>query len=135
MVVERQRLRQRHQVERFRGIERGRRELRLTLHADEWAPALGQEARMLKLLFAVAALIAAVMVAGLHYDFNPAIPIFVILGFGLYGVTRIGGPALPANAPVVWGGGHGIFMRGKDYVANNDDSCGGEDPREGDGFR
>ena len=90
---------------------------------------------MLKLLFAVVALIAAVMIAGLHYNFNPVIPIFIILGFGLYGVTRIGGPVLPTNAPVVWGGGHGIFMRSKDYASDNDDSCGGSDPREGDGFR
>jgi hypothetical protein len=91
---------------------------------------------MLKLLFAVAALIAAVMVAGVYYSFNPLIPIFVILGFGLYGVTRIGGPSLPANAPVVWGGGHGIYMRAKDYVPGAGDNTGnGEDQREGDGFR
>lgn len=90
---------------------------------------------MLKLLFAVIALIAAVMVAGVYFSFNPVIPIFVILGFGLYGVIRTGGPSLPADAPVVWGGGHGIYMRGKDYAPNNDDSCGGADPREDDGFR
>jgi hypothetical protein len=91
---------------------------------------------MLKVLFAVIALIAAVMVAGVYYNFNPVIPIFVILGFGLYGVTRIGGgPSLRAGAPVVGSGGHGVYMRGKDYAPNNDDSCGGKNPREGDGFR
>jgi hypothetical protein len=90
---------------------------------------------MLKLLFAVIALIAAAMVAGVYFSFNPVIPIFVILGFGLYGVTRIGGPSLPADAPVVWGGGQGVYMCGKDYAPNNDDSCGGANPREGDGFR
>lgn len=68
---------------------------------------------MPRLLFAVVALIAAVMIAGVYFSFNPAIPIFIILGFGLYGVTRIGGPLLPAD----------------------NDSCGGADPREGDGFR
>ncbi len=68
---------------------------------------------MLRLLLAVVALIAAVMIAGVYFSFNPAIPIFIILGFGLYGVTRIGGPLLPAN----------------------NDSCSGADPREGDGFR
>ena len=47
---------------------------------------------MLKVLFAVIVLIAAVMIAGVHFRFNPAIPIFVILGFGLYMVARIGGP-------------------------------------------
>jgi len=90
---------------------------------------------MLKLLFAVVALMAAVMIAGAYFSLNPIIPIFIILGFGLYGVARIGGPALPADAPIVWGGGHGIYMRSKDYAPNNDDSCGGADPREGDGFR
>ena len=39
---------------------------------------------MLKVLFAVVVLIAAAMVAGVHFRFNPAIPVFVILGFGLY---------------------------------------------------
>jgi EamA domain-containing membrane protein RarD len=68
---------------------------------------------VLKLLLAVVALIAAVMIAGVHFRFNPAIPIFIILGFGLYGVTRIGGPLLPVN----------------------NDTCGGADPRQGDGFR
>ncbi|MFY9696125.1 MAG: hypothetical protein WA776_13300 [Xanthobacteraceae bacterium] len=38
---------------------------------------------MVKVLIAVIALIAAVMIAGVHFHFNPAIPIFVILGFGL----------------------------------------------------
>jgi len=89
---------------------------------------------MLKLLFAVLALIAAVMIAGVYYDFNPVIPIFVILGFGLYGVTRIGGPALPADAPTVWGGGYGIYMRAKDYVPGGNTS-GSDDQRQSDGFR
>jgi hypothetical protein len=89
---------------------------------------------MLKLLFAVIALIAAAMIAGVYFHFNPVILIFVILGFGLYGVRRIGGPSLPADAPVI-GGGYGIYMRGKDYVPNNDTTCGGTDPRQGDGFR
>ena len=90
---------------------------------------------MMKLLFAVIALIAAAMVAGVYFNFNPVILIFLILGFGLYMVTRIGGPLLPADAPVVWGSGHGIYMRGRDYAPDNDTSCGGEDPREGGGFR
>jgi hypothetical protein len=89
---------------------------------------------MTKLLLAVIALIAAAMVAGVYFDFNPVILIFIILGFGVYMVGRIGGPLLPADAPVVWGAGHGIYMRARDYSAK-DDSCGSEDPKEGDGFR
>jgi hypothetical protein len=98
-------------------------------------PARGQEAQMLRLLFAVIALIAAAMIAGVYLNFNPAILIFPILGFGLYGVTRIGGPQLPGDAPIIWGGGQGIYMRAKDYTPDSEDSCGGEDPREGDGLR
>jgi hypothetical protein len=90
---------------------------------------------MLRLLFAVIALIAAVMIAGAYFQFNPVILIFVILGFGLYGVTRIGGPSLPADAPVAGGGGYGIYMHGKDYAPNDDTTCGGADPRQGNGFR
>jgi hypothetical protein len=94
-----------------------------------------QEAQVLRLLLAVIVLIAAAMIAGVYLRFNPVILIFVILGFGLYRVTRIGGPTLPADAPIIWGGGHGVFMRAKDYAPDNDTSCGGENPREGDGFR
>jgi hypothetical protein len=90
---------------------------------------------MIKVLLAVIALIAVAMVAGVYFSFNPAILIFLILGFGLYMVTCIGGPALPADAPVMWGSGHGIYLRSKDYAPDDDTSCGGADPREGDGFR
>ena len=44
---------------------------------------------MLKLLALVIALIIAAMVDGAYLHFNPAIPIFVILGFGIYMVGRI----------------------------------------------
>ncbi len=90
---------------------------------------------MIKILLAVIALIAAAMVAGVYCSFNPAILIFLVLGFGLYMVTRIGGPALPADAPVMWDSGHGIYLRSKDYASDDDTSCGGVNPREGDGFR
>jgi hypothetical protein len=70
----------------------------------------------MKVLVAVIALIAVAMVAGVYFHFNPVILIFLILGFGLYMVTRIGGPQLPADAPIVWGSGHGIYVRGKDYA-------------------
>jgi hypothetical protein len=87
---------------------------------------------MLKVLLAVILAIAAVMVAGVYFSFNPAILIFGILGVGLYMVGRIGGPVLPDHIP--WGSGQGIYMTRRDYV-DDDTSCGGADPREGDGFR
>jgi hypothetical protein len=89
---------------------------------------------MLRVLFAVIVLIAAALAAGVHFRFNPAIPIFVILGFGLYMVGRIGGPVLPKGSYVPWGEGRGIYLRGRDYVQDEDPGS-GEDQREGDGFR
>ena len=44
---------------------------------------------MLKLLALVIALIIAAMVAGAYLHFNPAIPIFVILGFGIHPYFRL----------------------------------------------
>jgi hypothetical protein len=88
---------------------------------------------MIKLLLVVIALIAAAMLAGVYFSFNPVIPIFVILGSGIYTVTRIGGPTLPKGSYIPWRS-HGIYMRGRDYV-QDDSNYDGEDPREGDGFR
>jgi hypothetical protein len=88
---------------------------------------------VIKLLLAVIALIVAAMIAGAYFGFNPAIPIFVILGFGIYGVTRIGGPVLPKGS-YISPSSHGVYMRGRDYV-QDDGSPDGEDPRQGDGFR
>jgi hypothetical protein len=87
---------------------------------------------MLKVLLAVIVAIAAAMVAGIYFSFNPAILIFAVLGVGLYLLGRIGGPVLPGHT--LWGSGHGIYMSSRDYV-DDDTSCGGENPREGDGFR
>ena len=90
---------------------------------------------MFKLFFAIIALVLAAVWAGTAFGFNATIPIFVILGIGCYLVCRIGGPVLP-DAPV-WGSGHGIFLRSKDYGHAGDDGDGDEavDQREGDGFR
>ena len=89
---------------------------------------------MIKVLLAVIVLIAVVMIAGVHFQFNPAIPIFAILGFGLYMVGRIGGPPLPKGSYVPWGASRGIYLRGRDYV-QDEDADDGEDQHEGDGFR
>ncbi len=89
---------------------------------------------MMKLLFGVIAPIGAAMMDGVYLRFNPVILIFVILGFGIYMVGRIRGPLLPDDAPVVWGSGHGVYLHSRDYAAA-DTSCGGDDPKEGDGFR
>jgi hypothetical protein len=89
---------------------------------------------MFRVVLAVIVLIAAAMAAGVYFNFNAAILIFIVLGFGLYMGTRIGGPQWPKGAYIPWGAGHGIYMRGRDYV-QDDDPESGEDQREGDGFR
>jgi hypothetical protein len=88
---------------------------------------------MTRLFLAVVALILAALAAGAYFQFNPAIAIFVILGFGIYGVIRIGGPGLPKGACIPWRAS-GVDIHGRDYV-QDDDPLRGEDQREGDGFR
>ena len=89
---------------------------------------------MFKLLLAVGVLISAALVAGVYFSFNPVILIFSILGFGLTMTTRIGGPRLPDGSYVPWGSGHGIYIRGRDYVQNDTDDA-DRDQRGGDGSR
>jgi hypothetical protein len=49
-------------------------------------------------------------------------------------VGRIGGPALPDGSYVAGTPGYGIYIRGRDHVAG-DPGSGGDDQRQGDGFR
>lgn len=125
-------------------VERGRRRQRGGAAAlnpamradDQWDGAAdqGQGRTAMKILLTVFVLIVAVIAAGEHYQFNAILPIFLILGFGLYLVVRSGGPLLPKGSYVPWGQGFGIYLRGRDYI-QDDDANSGEDPREGDGFR
>jgi len=93
---------------------------------------------MWKILFAVLVLIAAALVGGVYLNFNPAIPIFVILGVGIFLLGRFArrdAPQLPPGTQVTWGAGSGVYLRGQDFVSGDQGPGGGEDPREGDGFR
>lgn len=89
----------------------------------------------MKILLTVFVLIVAAIAAGTYFQFNAVILIFIILGFGLYMVVRSGGPQLPEGAASSWGGpGQGPYF--KVYFRRKpDETCGGEDPKEGDGFR
>jgi hypothetical protein len=92
---------------------------------------------MIKILLAVLALIVAALAGGVYFHFNPAIPIFVILGAGIFLVGRIArrdGPQLPPGTHVTWGAGSGVYLRGQNFIPG-DTGGGGEDQREGDGFR
>jgi hypothetical protein len=79
---------------------------------------------MLKLLFAVLALIVLAMIAGAYLQFDPSWPILGILAFGIFMVGRTGDvPPLPPGAkPTHWGGGHGIYFDGDDvWVSGSDE--------------
>jgi hypothetical protein len=71
---------------------------------------------LIKLLIAVILLIIGALVAGAYFDFNPAIPIFVVLGFGIYMVGRIGGPQLPEGTHVSFGDTYGVYLHREDFV-------------------
>jgi hypothetical protein len=84
---------------------------------------------MMKLLLAVMALIAATLVGGAYFNFNPTLAIFIILGLGVYGVGRIGGPRLPGH--VSFGETYGVYLEGKDFAARDTASHSGPDFRDG----
>jgi hypothetical protein len=64
----------------------------------------------MKIVIAVAALIIAVMIAAACFSFNPAIPVFLILGYGIYRVGRDGEALPPGDINSHWGSGHGIYF-------------------------
>jgi hypothetical protein len=86
---------------------------------------------MLKLLALVIGLITAAMVAGAYLHLNPAIPIFIILGLGIYMVGRIGGQQLPPDAHVGFGDTYGVYLHRDDFVRPDPDSHSGGHLRDG----
>jgi len=86
---------------------------------------------MTKLVITVILLIAAALAAGAYFDFNPAIAIFVILGFGIYKVGSIGGPMLPGDTHLTFGSTYGIYLEGQDFVPPDTDSHSGPNFRDG----
>ena len=86
---------------------------------------------MLKIAALVFGLIIAVMVAGPYFHFNPVIPIFFILGFGVYLVGRSGGPSLPEGAHVGFGNTYGVYLHRDDFVPPDPDSHSGGHLRDG----
>ena len=86
---------------------------------------------MLKPLALVIALIIAAMVAGAYLHFNLAIPIFVILGFAIYILGRIGRPLLPAGSHAGFGNTYGIYLHREDFVPPDPDSHSGGHLRDG----
>ena len=71
---------------------------------------------LVKLLIALILLIFGARVAGAYFDFNPAISIFVVLGFGIYMVGSIGEPQLPEGTHVSFGDTYGVYLHREDFV-------------------
>ena len=74
----------------------------------------------MKLLTAVILLIIGAVAAGAYFGFNPALPIFVILGFGIYIVGRTG-PQLPEGTHVSFGDTYGVYLDRQDFVPPDTD--------------
>jgi len=69
----------------------------------------------MKIVFTVIGLIAAVLVAAPYFNFNPILPIFALLGLGIYGVYRRA-PALTWREGPSWGHGEGIYFNRDDVL-------------------
>jgi hypothetical protein len=89
---------------------------------------------MMKVLLAVLALIVTALIGGAYLGFNPTIPIFIILILGIFLVGRIARRKdiqLPQGTHVSWGAGHGVYLRGQDFVPPNPDDHSGGNLRDG----
>jgi len=85
----------------------------------------------MKLLTAIVLMIVAVLVAGAYFDFNPVIPLFLILGFGVYRVSRWDAPPLPAGSRIHFGGNYGVDLRRQDFVTPDASDHSGGHLRDG----
>ena len=68
----------------------------------------------MKIVFVAIVLIAVVLIAAPYWGFNPVLPVFALLGLGLYGVCR-GAPALTWGNGPYWGG-TGIYFERDDNL-------------------
>jgi hypothetical protein len=67
---------------------------------------------------------------GAYLDFDSALLIFAIPGFGIFAVGEIGGPAMPPGGkPTHWGSDYGIFFDADDVweVGSDCEDAGGSD--------
>jgi hypothetical protein len=84
---------------------------------------------IIKVVIAVVVLLVGAVVASNYLDFNPTIPIFIILMSGIVLVGLGGGP----NSNVQYRGGHGIyFNRDDQWVAGQDSRDHSRDDSDGD---
>ena len=86
---------------------------------------------MLRVAALVFGLIVAAMIAGRYFHFNLVIPIFLILGFGVYPVGRVGRPPLPAGSRAGFGDTYGVYLHRENFVPPDPDSHSGGHLRDG----
>jgi len=75
----------------------------------------------MKIAVVAIALIGAVLIAAPYAGFNPVLPVFTLLGLGLYGVYR-GAPALQWREGPSWGHGQGIYFDRDDELVQGRES-------------
>src|SRR5271169_1082739 len=110
------------------GLIKSRRRIepphRLPATNDRRDEPAGADAMIIKIVIAVVVLLVGAVVASRYLDFNPTIPIFIVLMAGIVLVGLSGGP----DGHVGYRGGHGIyFNRDDQWVAGQDSRDHGDD--------
>ena len=75
----------------------------------------------MKIVFAAIVLIGVALVAAPYLGFNPMLPVFALLGLGIYGVCR-GAPALQWREGPSWGHGEGVYFDRDDTLVEGRES-------------
>lgn len=76
----------------------------------------------MKITIAALAMIVVVLVVGPHFQLNPVLPIFVLLGVGIYGMCRGESWPLLWRKGNVWGHGLGIYFDRDDKLVRGGES-------------
>lgn len=76
----------------------------------------------MKITIAALAMIVVVLIVGPHFHLNPVLPIFVLLGVGIYGMCRGEQRPLIWRKGNVWGHGLGIYFDRDDKLVRGSES-------------
>jgi hypothetical protein len=76
----------------------------------------------LKTTIAALVMIVVVLIIGPHFHLNPILPIFVLLGVGIYGMYRDEPRALTWRKGNVWGHGLGVYFDRDDGLVQGRES-------------
>lgn len=76
----------------------------------------------MKIALAALVTIVVVLIVGPHFQLNPVLPIFVLLGIGIYGMCRGEQQPLIRRNGNVWGHGLGVYFDRDDKLVRGSDS-------------